>query len=208
MTLYVPTHFRVDDREALLAFMQRYAFGTLVSAGPQGFHVSHIPFVPELNPDGSIRIFGHVARANPQWQGLEEAQHVVAIFQGPHAYVSPSWYAQHPSVPTWNYAVVHAEGKPRLLDEEGLRELLSRLSSIYESGRPSPWQMARLPGDYLSKMLTAIVGFVIEVERLEGKFKLSQNRPAEVSRVAQALEAEGEAKLAALMREHSPQRKE
>ena len=185
MTLYVPKHFRIDDRAELLAFVEKYAFGTLVSSGPDGLHVSHIPFVVDRGDDGS-------------------AQQVVAIFQGPHAYVSPTWYATHPSVPTWNYAVVHVHGKARLMDEAGLHDLLMRLSATYEAPNAKPWRMSELPADYVSTMLKAIVGFEIEIERLEGKFKLSQNRPAEVPRVVAALEKGGEPELAALMREHSP----
>src|SRR6185369_10504174 len=108
MTLYRPTHFRVDDESALLAFIEAHGFGTLVSAGARGLDVSHIPFVPERGADGRIRLLAHVARANAQWEALAGATHVVAIFEGPHAYVSPTWYSEHPSVPTWNYAVVHA----------------------------------------------------------------------------------------------------
>jgi transcriptional regulator len=203
MTLYVPPQFRVDDPEALLAFVEKNAFGTLVSSGPAGLHVSHIPFLPERGDGGRIRLLGHVARGNDQWTALEGAQHLVAIFQGPHAYVSPTWYANHPSVPTWNYAVVHAHGKARLMDEAELHDLLMRLSATYEAGNAKPWRMSELPADYVATMLNAIVGFEIEVERLEGKFKLSQNRPAEAPRVIAALEA-GEPELAALMREHPP----
>lgn len=203
MTLYVPPHFRVDDRDALYAFMEQHAFGTLVTSGPAGMQVSHIPFLPERGEDGAIRLLGHVARGNEQWAALEKAEHLVAIFQGPHAYISPSWYANHPSVPTWNYAVVHAHGKARLMDEAGLHELLMRLSATYEAGNPKPWRMSGLPPAYVSSMLQMIVGFEIEVESLEGKFKLSQNRPAEIARVISALEAGGNApELAALMRDH------
>jgi transcriptional regulator len=204
MTLYVPPHFRLDDRERLLQFVRDHAFGTLVSSGPAGLHVSHIPFVAEREADGSIRLLGHVARANEQWRALEGAQQVMAIFQGPHAYVSPTWYANHPSVPTWNYAVVHAHGKARLMDEAELHELLMRLSATYEAPNAKPWRMSELPAAYVASMLAMIVGFEIEVERFEGKFKLSQNRPAEIPRVIAALEAAGEPELAALMREHPP----
>ena len=166
--------------------------------------MSHIPFVVDRGDDGSARLLGHVARGNDQWAALEGAQHVAAIFQGPHAYVSPTWYVTHPSVPTWNYAVVHVHGKARLMDEAELHDLLMRLSAIYEAPNAMPWRMSELPADYVSMMLKAIVGFEIGIERLEGKFKLSQNRPAEVTRVAAALERGGEAELATLMREHSP----
>jgi transcriptional regulator len=166
-------------------------------------HVSHIPFLPERGADGAIRLLGHVARGNEQWKALEGAEHLVAIFQGPHAYVSPTWYASHPSVPTWNYSVVHAHGSARLMDEAGLHDLLMRLSAIYEAGNPKPWRMSELPAAYVDSMLKMIVGFEIEVERLEGKFKLSQNRPAEVPRVIAALEAGKEHEIASLMRDHS-----
>ena len=207
MTLYVPPHFRVEDRDALYKFMEQHGFATLVSSGAAGMHVSHIPLLPERGDDGAIRLLGHVARGNEQWQAIEKAEHLVAIFQGPHAYVSPSWYSTQPSVPTWNYAVVHAHGKARLMDEAELHDLLMRLSATYEAGNPKPWRMSELPAAYVSGMLKMIVGFEIEVERLEGKFKLSQNRPIEIPRVAAALDAAGEPATASLMRDHAPSAK-
>jgi transcriptional regulator len=204
MTLYRPSHFRVDDEAALLEFVGRNAFGTLVCEAADGLHVSHIPFLPGRGDDGRVRLLGHVARANPQWQALQEASHVVAIFQGPHAYVSPSWYANHPSVPTWNYSVVHAHGTVKPLDDAGLRELLDQLSRTYEGDRPGAWRMDSLPEDYIAKMLRAIAGFEMQVERLEGKFKLSQNRPEEIGRVVAALDARGEGDVAEMMRAHAP----
>ena len=204
MTFYVPRSFQVDDREALEGFVQAHAFGTLVSAGPAGLSVSHIPFLPERAADGRLRLLGHVARANAHWQELESAREVLAIFEGPHAYVSPGWYANHPSVPTWNYAVVHARGTARLLPPADLPSLLDRLSRTYEDGRPAPWRMESLPSDFTPKLLEAIVGFEIAVEELVGKFKLSQNRRREdVEGVAAALEAEGQEALAELMRAHA-----
>lgn len=204
MTLYVPPHFREDDEAELVALIERHAFGTLVSASPEGaLHVSHIPFAVRRE-EGRVRLLGHLARGNPQWEALEGARDIVAIFEGPHAYVSPGWYQVHPSVPTWNYAVVHAHGKARLMDEAELHELVHELSTHYESGREKPWRMGDLPADFVSGMLRAIVGFELAVERLEGKFKLSQNRPADHPRVVAALEAAGEAELASLMRDHAP----
>ena len=204
MTLYVPKHFREEDTAALEGLVERHAFGTLVSSSPGGaLNVSHLPF--ELRrEDGRLKLLGHLARANAHWQALEGAAEVVAIFEGPHAYVSPGWYQVHPSVPTWNYAVVHAHGKARLMDEAELHELVHGLSTRYEAGRPKPWRMSDLPADYVGNMLKAIVGFELDVQRLEGKFKLSQNRPADHPRVVAALEAEGQSELAALMREHAP----
>lgn len=204
MTLYIPPAFRDDDAARTLEFVRENAFATLVSTGDAGLHVSHIPFIAERETDGRVRLLGHVARANPHWQALEGARDVVAIFSGAHGYISPTWYVNHPAVPTWNYAVVHAHGKASLLDEAELHDLVTRLSAIYEAGNAVPWRLSDQPAAYVSGMLANIVGFAIDVERLEGKFKLSQNRPAEIARVIDALEARGETALAALMREHPP----
>jgi transcriptional regulator len=203
MTLYIPAHFRLDDRAAALELVRQNAFGMLVSSAASGLHVSHIPFVVEAEGE-QVRLLGHLARANEQWKTLEAASEVVAVFQGPHAYVSPGWYQQHPSVPTWNYAVVHAHGRVGIMEEAELHELLLALSNRYEAGREKPWKMSDLPAPYVTGMLQHIVGFTLHVERLEAKYKLSQNRPAEVPRVIAALEAEGEGETAALMRAHAP----
>ena len=203
MTIYVPPHFRVEDRAHLVEFMRAHAFATLVSAGDAGLHVSHVPLLVDLDGE-SIRLRGHLARANGQWEALEGAAHVTAIFHGPHAYVSPTWYVTHPSVPTWNYAVAHAHGKARLTEEAELHEVVSELSVKYEAGNTPPWKLSEQPAAYVTSMLGMIVGFEIEVLRIEGKFKLSQNRPVEIPSVAQHLEAVGERELAAMMREHAP----
>lgn len=203
MTLYIPPLFRVEDRERLVEFMRGHAFATLVSAGKESLHASHVPLL--VDTDGEkLRLRGHVAKANDHWRSLEEASDVAAIFHGPHAYVSPTWYANHPSVPTWNYAVVHAHGKARLTDEAELHEIVSELAASYEAGNSPPWKLSDQPAAYVTSMLGMIVGFEIEVERIEGKFKLSQNRPTEISRVAERLEDSGEGELATLMREHAP----
>jgi transcriptional regulator len=148
-------------------------------------------------------LLGHMARANPHWRRLEAQPGVLAVFHGPHAYVSPSWYATHPSVPTWNYAVVHVHGNARLIHESrDLEPLVRRLVERHEQPRPQPWSMD-LPADYQAGMLQGIVGFEIEITAITGKFKLSQNRPAaDRERVAAALEsgAPGEQEVAGLMR--------
>jgi len=206
MSLYIPAHFRIEDPETLRAFIEANAFGTLVTAGSKGIHVSHIPFVIERGPEG-LSLLGHVARANPQADALAEATDVVAIFQGPHAYVSPTWYEHHPAVPTWNYAVAHVRGRLAPLDEFELRDLLGKLSSKYEGDRPNAWRIDKAPSDFINNLVGTITGFSIAVERVEGKFKLSQNRPGEdAKRVADALERDGEVALASLMREHPPAR--
>lgn len=201
MTLYIPRHFSPDDPATLKAFVEANAFGTLVTHHEGEATVSHVPFVVGEDASGALVLHGHVARANPHWRVLE-ASPALVMFSGPHGYVSPTWYEKHPSVPTWNYAVVHAHGTARLVDAAALERTLGRLSAHYESGNPVPWRIESLERDYVDTMVRAIVGFEIAVERLEGKFKLSQNRiPADQRRVIEALEARGETGLAAMMRE-------
>lgn len=205
---YLPPAFREARPEVLFGHIERHPFGLLVSNGAGGFGVSHLPFLPERRGDAVI-LSGHLARANPQLADLADGGEVLAIFAGPHAYVSPSWYAGGPAVPTWNYADVYAYGISRLIDErERLQRLLQRLTERYEAGKPPAWSMAGLPGPYRETMLDQIVGFEIAVARLEGKYKLSQNRPAaDRPRIIAALEARGDADsgdVARLMRERQP----
>jgi transcriptional regulator len=199
--LYVPKAFAVDDVPALHAFIAAHSFCTLVSPDAQDPAVTHLPLLLERSgPLGTLT--GHVARANPHWQRLEGTE-ALAIFHGPHAYVSPSWYATHPSVPTWNFVAVHVRGRARLVhDAVALHEIVRRLVDHYEGGREKPWRMA-LPEDYRDQMLRGIVGFHIEITALTGKFKLSQNRPrADREQVIEALSAghAGEQDVARLMR--------
>jgi transcriptional regulator len=199
--LYVPKAFAVEDVQTLHAFMTAHSFATLVTPHADDPAVSHVPLLLEAGgPLGTLT--GHFARANPHCERLESAQALV-IFQGPHAYVSPAWYVTHPSVPTWNFAAVHARGRARVVrDAQALEQLVRKLVTHYESGRPDPWQM-QLPDDYRDQMLQGIVGFHIEITHLTGKFKLSQNRPrADRARVIEALAggAPDEQALARLMR--------
>jgi len=173
--MYIPTAFRAEDRAALYDLIDRHGFGTLVTVLDGTPFATHLPWL--LDRARGV-LLGHVARANPHWKTLDGTAEALVIFQGPHAYVSPSWYTVAPAVPTWNYAAVHIYGVPRLLDETELLDLLGRLVSQYESGRERPWMMD-LPDDYQSKMLRAIVGFEVPISRIEGKFKLNQNRSAE-----------------------------
>ncbi len=166
---------------------------------------SHIPFL--VARDGErLCLQGHLARPNPQGIALQSGGEVLAIFPGPDAYISPSWYAKGPSVPTWNYAAVHAYGRVSLKEDEvWLSSFLRRLVLRHEAGNRAPWRFEDLPEDYLRQMLAGIVGFEIAVDRLEGKWKLSQNRPAEDRpRIIAALEERGDAAgvaIARLMRE-------
>ena len=174
--MYIPKTFREDDINTLHTFMEIYNFATLVTQHEGLSFATHLPFLldAERGPNGTL--LAHMARANPQWHDFKSAQEVLVIFQGPHAYVSPSWYEVELSVPTWNYAVVHAYGLPRLIeDQQKLYNLLNILIQAHEAQFDKPWPF-QLSDDYLQKMMRGIVGFEIEITRLEGKFKLSQNR--------------------------------
>ncbi len=188
--LYLPELFAERDLAALHAFLDENAFATLISPDPLDPHITHLPLLLDRAHGPSGTLLGHVARANPHWRRLEEQPAVLAVFHGPHAYVSPSWYAVHPSVPTWNYAVVHVHGNARVMHEpQDLEALVRRLVERYEGPRPQPWHLD-LPADYQAGMLKGIVGFAIEITAITGKFKLSQNRPAgDRERVTDALAA-------------------
>jgi transcriptional regulator len=204
--MYVPAAFAETRPEVLHDFLRRHSFGLFVSTDfddpDGGFAATHLPFLfdPDRGPHGVLR--GHVARANPHWRSLRPDRPVLVVFQGPHAYVSPRWYRPGvPSVPTWNYAVVHVHGRPRVLDDEAeLRRLLADTVRTYEApagGRgvdgAGPWSLDDQPEEFVAKMAAQVVGFEVAVERIEGKFKLSQNRPAADRRgVAAALAAAGD----------------
>ena len=189
--MYLPQHFREENPEKLQTLLREYSFATLVSWHDGLPFASHLPLLFEKDSAGNGKLLGHMARANPQWLSFENKQPVLAIFHGPHAYVSPSWYAT-PGVPTWNYAVVHVYGKPRLIEEkENLWQLIVRLTDIYEAAQPQPWK-PDMPEDRRAKLLEMIVGFEIEIEQIQGKFKLSQNRSLEdQSRVIEQLRQGG-----------------
>jgi transcriptional regulator len=186
--MYVPSAFSETETAALHEFMTRESFAVLTSHGPSGLIASHLPLLldAEAGPKGTL--FGHMARANPHWRRVEGE--VMAVFSGPHAYVSPSWYEEVGTVPTWNYVAVHAYGAFQTFDDrDRLLDVLRRSVRFYEGPRPAPWAFDESAG-HVDKMLRAIVGFRIEITRLEGKWKLSQNHPERRQRkVASALAA-------------------
>ncbi len=189
--MYTPEAFREDDITRLHTLMQDYNFAALVTQQPDGVPVAtHLPFIVDTKrgAPGYGTLLCHMARANPQWRSFDPEREVLVIFQGPHAYVSPSWYEEVLSVPTWNYAVVHAYGKPRIINDatelyNALRTLVQQSEAQFEK----PWPFD-LPPDFVRQKMRGIVGVEIEITRLEGKFKLSQNRPrADQIHVAAAL---------------------
>jgi transcriptional regulator len=207
--MYVPKHFETDTAWCH-DLMRREPFAILVGVDPSGApFATHLPVLLDEAPGPFGTLLGHVARPNPQWQLFAPDRPVLVVFSGAHAYVSPSWYAQHPSVPTWNYVAVHAYGIPRVIEDGGVaRAMLDRLVRTFEHGRPTPWRMDGLPDTYLGAMMRGIVAFEIPISRLEGKAKLSQNRPAgDQARVRAALSADADPlaqAVAAMMAEPGP----
>ena len=186
--MYIPPTFAVQDPEQLTRFIAQNSFATLITQDESGApFASHVPLLFDPQPAPG-RLLGHLARANAQWHHFENPRPVLAIFHGPHAYISPRWYATGPAVPTWNYAVVHAYGTPKLMVEEArLEALVRRMVRFYEPQGEDQAQI-ELPADFLARQLKAIVGFEIQLDRLEGKFKLGQNRPqADIAGVYAAL---------------------
>jgi len=181
--MYQPPHFREDRTEVLHALMREHCFATLVTLGPDGLNANHIPMEidPEPTPFGALR--GHLARGNPQWREFSSEVPALAIFTGPQAYITPSWYATKNEtgrvVPTWNYMVVHAYGSLRTFDDAGrLKSLVTTLTERQETGMAEPWRVDDAPADFIERQLKGIVGIEFAIERLEGKWKISQNRDA------------------------------
>jgi transcriptional regulator len=174
--MYIPKAFRVSDNLALDAFITHHSFATLVSTVDGRLFATHLPLLLDRPPSSPGVLLGHVARANPHWRVFDGKQEALAVFHGPHAYISPSWYTTSPAVPTWNYSAVHVYGVPHIVaDDVRLADLVDRLVAFYEAGMPAPWS-GILPADFKANLLKAIVGFTMEITRVEGKFKLGQNR--------------------------------
>jgi transcriptional regulator len=181
--MYVPQHFQETRSEVLHELIRAHPFATVVTLATGGINANHIPLLLSVAPDGSATVRGHVARANPMWSDRVERVEALAIFQGPHAYVSPSWYPakrEHGKVvPTWNYAVVHAHGPLRVIDDPAwLRGQLEALVARHEAGSSSPWSISDAPDEFIQRMIASIVGFEIAISRLIGKWKTSQNQTA------------------------------
>ena len=178
--MYQPDHFRVDDLPQMHALMRQRPFAALISGGEMGLYATHLPTV--LKDEGSFGLIEcHLARANPHWKELAKGEEALMIFQGPEGYITPNWYASKAEhgkvVPTWNYAVVHAYGRPEKIEDKAwLRSHVSDLTAQQEKREATPWALSDAPESYIEAMLRGIVGFRIAVARLEGKWKMSQNR--------------------------------
>jgi transcriptional regulator len=208
--MYIPTPFREDRLDVLHETMRENSFATLVSLGPDGLIATHLPLLVDVNRGPYGTLIGHVARENPHWRAFDGSQETLAIFPGPHAYISPSWYTTPYAVPTWNYVAVHAYGRPKLVeDEAGLYRIVADLVATFEKQFDYAWDL-EARRDYASKLLKNIVGFEMEIHRIEGKRKLSQNRSrADQEGVIAGLEAQGDplgTSLAEIMRMQIPRK--
>lgn len=201
--MYTPHHFKQDDHPTIIQMMRDNAFASVISCVDTQPFVSHIPLlIDDRNAaDGrpEVTIRGHLAYANEHWRHFEANPDVTILFQGPHCYISPTWYENPGLPPTWNYTAVHVQGRTRIVEDPAdLKRIIEELAETYEQNRPSPWQP-----DYPDAMLSAIVGFEIEVTNIEAKFKLSQNRKHEdIHRVIEHLQEsnqENERQISALM---------
>ena len=197
--MYLPSHFEETRIDVLQELVRQYPLGSLVTLGAKGLNANHIPFELDAAPAPYGTLRGHVARANPVWRDYDPAFEALVIFHGPQVYISPSWYETKKEtgevVPTYNYAVVHAYGRLRIVEDRAwLRGLVARLTERFEGGRAAPWQVSDAPQDFINKQLGAIVGIEIEVSKMLGKWKASQNRPAtDRAGVAEALGAAADA---------------
>jgi len=202
--MYIPDHFKAGSEQELHALIAAHPLGALVTQGPNGLDANHIPFELEAGQGPSGTLLAHVARANSVWREVKDGDEVLVIFRAEQGYISPNWYPSkqetHRTVPTWNYSVVHAHGKIAIRDDERfVRTLVARLTHRHEASQPQPWKMSDAPKDYIADMVKAIVGIEVEITRLTGKFKLSQNR--EARDVAGVVENLGDRALADAMRQ-------
>lgn len=202
--MYIPPAFLEADLPTLHQFIERNSFGLLVSQHDRSPFATHLPLLLDRSEGALGALVGHVARANPQWEHCL-GQQVLAVFSGPHTYVSPSWYEAEHVVPTWNYVAVHAYGRVKLVeDQTGLLDIVRRSVEAYERSMPRPWSLGEAD-TFVERLVNQIVGFRIEIERLEGKWKLSQNQPVERrAKVVRALGERGDENstaIATLMRQ-------
>jgi transcriptional regulator len=206
--MYVPAAFAETDLTTLHDFIEENSFGLLASQLDGLPFATHLPFLLKRTAGALGTLVCHVARANPQWQQVG-GQTVLAIFSGPHAYVSPSWYEAEQVVPTWNYAAVHAYGRAQVIQDEGdLLEIVQRMVRVHEQSMPRPWSFDGST-TFVKRMLAQIVGFRIEIEKIEGKWKLNQNHPVERrQKVVRALQQRGDENalaVAAMMQARLPE---
>ena len=212
--MYLPPHFTETRPEELHRIIREHPLGVLVTHSGSGLDANHIPFEfdPDQGPQGTL--LAHIARANPLWTDCPAGAEVMVVFRGVEGYISPNWYPSkhetHRQVPTWNYEVVHAHGRLRIMDDEKfIRGVVARLTREHEATEPRPWKMGDAPKDYMDDMVSKVVGIEIEITRLEGKRKLSQNRESrDIHNAVNELARRDQHTLAATMSAAMPSRDE
>lgn len=196
--MYVPAHFDESRTEVLHELIKHHPFGMLVTHGASGLDANHIPFELDSRHGELGMLTAHVARANPVWQDVSDGSEVMVVFRAADAYISPSWYpskhAFHKQVPSWNYVVAHAYGRITIRDDERfVRGVVGRLTRTHEASQPAPWKMGDSSKEFIDTMLKAIVGLEVEIARLVGKSKLSQNKDArDIRSAGETLKAQGD----------------
>jgi transcriptional regulator len=201
--MYAAQQFAQDNVSIMRAYLVEHPFGALVADTADGLSVDHIPLEFDAASGSKGRLVGHIARSNPLWRGFESGP-ALAVFSARHGYVSPDWYVSKAAdprvVPTWNYAAVHVSGTLRFFhDADRIKELLVRLTDRFESARPTPWRMSDAPAEFIDGLVGSVVGMELQIERMQGKWKLSQNRSREDrDGVMAGLRREGGANGAAL----------
>jgi transcriptional regulator len=209
--MYIPEAFEVTDEETLFSVIQQSGLATLVSAADGVPAATLAPFVSSRDDGARRRVWGHLARENPQARAVLEERQVLVLFRGPDAYISPSWYADSPNVPTWNFVVVEAAGtaRPAGIGDARTRWILERTVAKYESRLPRPWRLDEAPEEYVEQLLPQVVAFELELSTLRGQFKLSQNQPREnrlgVIRGLEQRPDHGSRQVARLMTERDPE---
>lgn len=172
--MYIPEHFTQKDEKIISEHIDRYNFGILVSKGKNELKATHLPFILERTTEGQLILASHMAKANPQWKDFSENEELLIIFQGPHAYISPTFYTSSLNVPTWNYVAVHAYGTGKLLGESEIFPLMEKMIKRHEPGYLAQWH--ELPQEYKNNLSKGVVAFEVHISRLYGKEKLSQNK--------------------------------
>ena len=187
--MYIPKAFEETDLEQLHNLIRAHNFGVLFSQTASGPFATHLPFMIDSEEGRHGTLIGHFAKGNPHWEALREDQEILVVFQGAHSYISPNWYANQVTVPTWNYAVVHAYGKPHLThDKQELLDMVSSLVELHEADREPRWDI-ETADPIMDAELSGIVGIRIPIDRIEGKYKFNQNRPtSDQMGVVEALE--------------------
>ena len=210
--MYLPPHFAETRPDELHRIMREHPLGMLVTHSDSGLDANHLPFEFDPEHGSQGRLLAHIARANPLWTDFPSGVEVMVVFRGVEGYISPNWYPSkhetHRQVPTWNYEVVHAHGRLRIIDDEKfIRGVVGRLTRHHEASEPRPWKMGDAPRDYMDDMVSKVVGIEIEIVRLEGKRKLSQNREArDIKNAVSELERRHQQELASTMSAAMPAR--